>query len=113
MWNNKLKFNDKGEVVKSKPEEIKVENEYSYDNRIKKIWRERRKAQYESENQKFKHWCNTYVNQQESTLCYGDILASLYNKTLESVHSDGYYIKDKEFKDEFATLIYKESYIYE
>ena len=111
-WNKKLKFNDKGEVINIKS--IKQDNtEYSYNNRIKKIWRGKRKAEYESENKKFKDWCFTFINPEENDLCYGDILASLYNKTIESVHSDGYFIKNKEFKDEFATLIYKESYIYE
>ena len=109
MWNKTLKFDEKGEVIQLEKKEVK----YNYDDRLKTIWRERRKADYEVENQKFKEWCNTYVKQEESTLCFGDILASLYNKTLESLTKDGYYIKNKEFKDEFATLIYKESYIYE
>lgn len=112
MWNNQLKFNEKGEVINTKPIE-QNNSEYSYDNRIKKIWRERRKAGYESENQRFKNWCNTFINPQENDLCYGDLLASLYNKTFKSVRDDGYFIKNKEFKDELATLIYKESYINE
>jgi len=116
MWNNKLNFNEKGEVIISdkKKEEKKEKKELiiSYDDRLKKIWREKRKIDYEQENNKFKQWCNTPLDFKNSNKCFGDVLASLYNDTLESLTKDRYYIKNKEFKDEFATLIYNESIIY-
>ncbi len=80
---------------------------------MKTIWREKEEYEYECRNKKFKEWCNTLIDPEKSDMCFGDILESLYNKTLDSLSKDGYYIKNKEFKDEFATLIYKESNIHE
>lgn len=116
MWNNTLNFNEKGEVILSdkKKEEEKEKKKLmiSYDDRLKRIWREKRKIDYEQENNKFKQWCNTPLDFQNSNKCFGDVLESLYDDTLESLSKDRYYIKNKEFKDEFATLIYNESIIY-
>jgi|SaaInlStandDraft_1057018.scaffolds.fasta_scaffold127229_3 hypothetical protein len=116
MWNNTLNFNEKGEVIlsdkKKGEEKEKKKLMISYDDRLKRIWREKRKIDYEQENNKFKQWCNTPLDFQNSNKCFGDVLESLYNDTLESLSKDRYYIKNKEFKDEFATLIYNESIIY-
>jgi hypothetical protein len=117
MWNNTLNFNEKGEVIISDKKEEEEEKEkeelmISYNDRLKRIWREKRKADFEQENNKFKQWCNTPLDSQNSNKCFGDVLASLYNDTLESLTRNGYYIKNKEFKDELATLIYNESIIY-
>lgn len=105
-WGTKITFNtsENKNTIKNK----KNENSYTTDHRLKKLWIKLRQNEYESRNNKFKEWCNTYLSD-DIDMTYGDVLTMLYNKTTTSLNKDGYYIKNKEFKDELATLVYRES----
>ena len=100
-WGTKLTLKTDGNknTIKNKNNE----NSYTTDSRLKKLWIKLRQNEYECRNNKFKEWCNTYLHD-DIDMTNGDVLTMLYNKTITSLNKDGYYIKNKEFKDRIGNF---------
>ena len=92
-WGTKLTLKTDGKKIQLNKNN---ENSYTTDSR-QKLWIKLDK-QYDCRNNKFKEWCNTYLHD-DIDMTNGDVLTMLYNKTITSLNKDGYYIKNKEFKD--------------
>ena len=92
--------------------EVKILNnpqpkkEYKLDIMHKNLFESLRKNRMERKNQLFQDWLDIYIEQDD--LLIRDVIANVNKQIIEKTYRNGFKLR-KEFKDEVASYIYRQS----
>ena len=92
------------EIIVSK--KLQPKKEYKLDLMHKNLFASLRKNRMERRNQIFQDWLDNYIEQDD--LYIRDVIANVNKQVIEKINRNGFKLH-KEFKDEVASYIYRQS----